>query len=322
MYNFEEFKKEVVERFIEYMPETYSGFELRIQEANKVNGTLTGLMLVGNSKQAGKMSCTPTFYLEHMYDSYLKSKDFDSVLIDYARQYADRYEECSRIAIKEILDLDDVGAIRKNIVFQVISKESNKQLLKEVPHKDYLNDIAIIYRVICYLEEDNTDGISSFIVNHAFLEYCGIDENELYDLAYENTKERMPLYVSTIKEKLCKEFGFPVELFEEFDAPELYFVTNKQECWGASYMLYPEVFKQLADEVFHSDIYILPSSIHECICLGVCDSNDDIEALSSMVMDVNGTEVLPEERLSNQVYYYSRKTGMVSVLTSNISCVV
>lgn len=51
-----------------------------------------------------------------------------------------------------------------------------------------------------------------------------------------------------------------------------------------------------------SDLYILPSSIHEIIVLPV-DFRDDVTGLKDMVNTVNQTQVLPEEFLSDSVYF-------------------
>ena len=62
------------------------------------------------------------------------------------------------------------------------------------------------------------------------------------------------------------------------------------------------------------DIVILPASVHECILLPLTDAMDTYY-LRSMVREVNVTNVEPEDRLSENVYLYSRTSDEISILT-------
>ena len=54
---------------------------------------------------------------------------------------------------------------------------------------------------------------------------------------------------------------------------------------------------------FGGSYYILPSSIHEVILIPD-DGDMDVEFLLSMVVSVNKDGVLPEDKLTDSVYYY------------------
>ena len=63
------------------------------------------------------------------------------------------------------------------------------------------------------------------------------------------------------------------------------------------------------------DILILPSSIHEVLLL----PDDDplsYDELGHLVTHINQTEVVAEDRLSNQVYLYSRKEDRITTVWS------
>ena len=63
-----------------------------------------------------------------------------------------------------------------------------------------------------------------------------------------------------------------------------------------------------------ANFFILPSSIHESIL--ILDTGEmDAKELQAMVMSVNQTNVSPEERLSDEVYYYDREEHCLSMAT-------
>ena len=68
--------------------------------------------------------------------------------------------------------------------------------------------------------------------------------------------------------------------------------------------MYPGLLAEIAKKL-NCDLYVLPSSIHECIIMPVTELHTK-EDLSKMVCHVNEREVLEEEILSDHVYYYDR----------------
>ena len=86
----------------------------------------------------------------------------------------------------------------------------------------------------------------------------------------------------------------------------LYVLTNKSRINGAAGIMYEGVLKKLADKL-ESDMYILPSSIHEVIILPKSTMFNK-EELMAMVRDVNTEGVSKDEVLSYTVYEYDRNT--------------
>ena len=62
-----------------------------------------------------------------------------------------------------------------------------------------------------------------------------------------------------------------------------------------------------------SDLYILPSSVHEVIA--VSSDMGSPEMLAQMVVEVNMQEVSLDERLSNQVYHYDKDLRKLTLAT-------
>ena len=66
--------------------------------------------------------------------------------------------------------------------------------------------------------------------------------------------------------------------------------------------MYPDFMDEVADKL-GGDFYIIPSSIHETLLFPAKDV-ENYHDLEAMVREVNETQVLPEERLSDNVYHY------------------
>lgn len=142
---------------------------------------------------------------------------------------------------------------------------------------------------------------SSIRAHDGILSVWGMTENELFDAARENTK--MDSVVVNV---------FELERFEDEDgAPELLVLTNSYESYGAGIIAVPDFMGKVSD-MEGKDLYILPSSIHELMVTpdnGVLGPSE----LRAIVKDVNDTQVSPEERLSYNVYKYSRSSGEISI---------
>ena len=81
--------------------------------------------------------------------------------------------------------------------------------------------------------------------------------------------------------------------------------TNESGIQGATVLLYENLIQNLAEK-YNSNLYILPSSIHEII---VIPGNDDknLSDLTAMVEDINKKHVSREEILADTAFYYDRE---------------
>ena len=85
MMNYESFKKEVSERFLEFLPETYQDAQVEILKTDKINCELDGLHIRLSESGIYPVICVNDMYEE--YCSNTKLPDFDAVV----RKYADSY---------------------------------------------------------------------------------------------------------------------------------------------------------------------------------------------------------------------------------------
>lgn len=76
--------------------------------------------------------------------------------------------------------------------------------------------------------------------------------------------------------------------------------------FGAINIYNEDCIKQVQEILGTKNFYVLPSSIHEVIC--VPTEGIKIDDLLTMVTEVNQTQVRPEERLGDFVLYYDGDT--------------
>ena len=92
----------------------------------------------------------------------------------------------------------------------------------------------------------------------------------------------------------------------------MWVISNDRRIDGAVSMLYEDKLHKLAENV-ESDLYILPSSVHEVIAVSV--EMGEPEELAQMVAEVNMDQVDLEDRLSNQVYHYDKDLRRITLAT-------
>lgn len=307
MMNYEIFKEVVAEKFMDYMPEQYQGMRLRVEPVNKVNKVLDGITLVGSG--AGR-SVSPTLYINHMYEHYLETENLQEVLQSAARRMD--------MAFKEMPEIGDVNleSAKDNIVFQVINTLQNEDMLRDMPHREF-QDLSIIYRWVVKVDEN---GIQSSAIRNNLAEQLGMNEEQLFKCAVENTRRIFPPTVKSMNDVIREMFisdGMPAEVADMMigEMPEdkmMWVISNDRGINGAGSMLYEDNLHKLAMKL-ETDLYILPSSVHECIA--VSTNVGDPYELAEMVSEINMGQVALEDRLSNQVYHYDKDARRLTLAT-------
>lgn len=306
MMNYELFKKVVMEKFMDFMSDEFQNYKLNMTQVEKVNHVKDGINLVSTDKD-NKLRAIPTIYLNDMYEQYKESEDLNGTIAKAA-------EDMERIIKenpfkKESLDFDSA---RDNIVFQVINTMQNEDMLRDIPHRNY-QDLSIIYRWVVAVDDN---GVQSTVVRNNLAKQLGMTEADLFKCAMENTRRIFPPVVKSIND-IFKELDMPTEIadmvLEEMpDNREMWIISNNKGINGACSILFEDVLYKLAMHL-ETDLYIMPSSVHECIAVSA-DMGDPYE-LAEMVNEINMSQVDLEERLSNQVYHYDKDLRKLTLAT-------
>lgn len=203
----------------------------------------------------------------------------------------------------------------KSIVYALINKEKNQELLSTVPHKDYLDMAVIFYAYLHQIKLE--DGNPSVMVNNELMEEWGVDVDTLMECAIENTPRLLGLKIrgifSTIASYIDDEALSEIAEQEDEYTP-LYVATNNIATYGAGVVLYKDMLKAFAARK-KSDIYIIPCSVHELILVSSAECEGiDVQELKKLIIDVNNFDLPSDEVLSDNLYFYNREEDVVSLV--------
>lgn len=232
----------------------------------------------------------------------------ECALRDEERTLEEVLDEVDRI-LGDRVDLDasffsDYENIKKKIFLRVINKEQNKELLEYAPHREFL-DLAITYR-IGPIHTGKAEG--NTLITYPLFQEWGITEDELFEVAYENSFKVMPEVVSMAMLMRCMMTVDEVESEQVLellvDSKEYMHVCGYRSLAGAACILNKELMLKFSEEV-GADILILPSSIYELILLPMKESYS-VERFVQIVNEVNQNVVPENEILSGHIYKYDR----------------
>lgn len=315
--NYEEFKKKIKDDIKDYMDEKYKNCGVFIRKVNKTNCEVDGLNFYNIP---GLKNATPTLYVNNLYEEYERTGNYEEVV----RGAAETMERGIKSFNKEIkAELLDTSRLKDNVFFTLINAEQNRELLKTVPHREF-EDLAIVYR---WNIGSDSLGMYTNLVDSRLAKKEGLTENDLYNAARKNTKELFPVLVKNMNEVISEIIFGENELEDEMDKEfkkvmmetpnehSMYVITNESKLYGAASILYEEPLHELAEKV-GSDLYILPSSVHEVIAVSADFSSPD--ELAEMVYEINMDQVDINDRLSNQVYCYDKDLRTLRLATDTI----
>lgn len=201
----------------------------------------------------------------------------------------------------------------KNIVFKLINKDKNVELLETVPYKEYL-DLAVVF-YIAHTNDD--DSLKCKVITNELMTSWGVDVDALMGLALENTPRLLGLKIrgilSTIASYTDNEELQSVAEEDDNDLP-LYVATNNIAMHGAAVLIYRDLLKAFAARK-KSDVYIIPCSVHELIMIPSveCPNIDPVE-IKNLIFYVNRNELKEEDFLSDNLYFYNVHNDEVTIV--------
>lgn len=270
---------------------------------------LNNIRLEGIAFNRRDQNTAPTIYMNDYYTQFKNGRPHEDIILEIRSIYMANQDGPS-ISVEY---LKDFGNVRSRVVYKIIHYASNAELLESIPHIPFL-DLAIVFYLLI---DQNSLGSTTTLIQNQHLELWKVSLEELYRLAQTNTPQLLPHMIRSIeavlKEMLHTQLAPDIDFQDEEPDPELdpqmYVLTNSNGINGSSCILYEDVLKHFAEDI-GSDLIILPSSLHEVLLLPRTDMMN-LANYRQMVLDINESQVLKEDRLSNQIYQFSRSLGQI-----------
>lgn len=265
----ETMKAELEERFPE------NRFE--IVEVTKSNDRhLTGIAVRDDSRIGA------AFYLNDAYDAYKNGGSFQYLV--------DELEEAIRNVVIPTVDVDlSWEAVKDRLMPKVLGAERNRDYLKTVVTYNLFNGLVIVPEIII---GDNM----RLVVTKVMAEANGYDEYEVIKQSMAN-----PCIEPIMTDLTDAVIGIGENLLERDHVNYgLYAITTYGKANGAGALFCDGVMARI-EEVFGSEYFIIPSSVHEFLVIPDQGSLDAAD-LADMVRFVNAEVVDEDEILCDGVF--------------------
>ena len=171
----------------------------------------------------------------------------------------------------------------EDIILMLTAGSGISNFLHAVPHSSFMDMTVCYFRRSETWEDGEHTGFDLDILLNREMRARGIEDTDsLYESALANTEKYLPPVV----EKM---------------AGGMICITNDQHVFGAAAMMY-EGLLQNVSELMGSDMYVIPSSVHEVIC--VEPEKADPADIYEYIRYANKKCLEPRDVLSNSLYYY------------------
>lgn len=311
---YEEFKKELTERLKEKYGENA---EVEIHTVNRNNGqSYEGVYII--KKDEGQ-TAAPVIRIDELYAKYRKGSMNIQECAEEVGRKCKEYEATGDI-VEFINHFKEWDTVKDRIYPILLSTDKNEEMLENLVSTTML-DLSVAY--IIRIDGIKGENMGSIKISRAMLQYYNIEASQLHAQAMENLAKDG--YSFTDMESLIRgmlrteentaDCDMHNEEFEMKDMREkMYVLTNKIKSYGAAGILNKKLVREFAKG---QNFFILPSSIHETIFV-MADNLADREIFDNMVEDVNKTQVIAEEQLSDHCYYYDGQADEIMLLEQSV----
>ena len=221
--------------------------------------------------------------------------------LQYAVNYALDLQQFNGVDIGTYLPWDE---IKDSVAVRLVNRDKRSILMDQSISEEFLDLLAIPYAKI----PNDLFGKNAYAM---IPKGYSVPEQDVLEQAKKNTAEKGFSFMSIFK-RMAEVCGSDYD--EKRDPKELFVLTNPDSHYGSSELIFPDVLKKVSDD-FKSDLFILPSSIHEVLIRPIkIGESIDIDYLRDTVQTINGSGAVEEyDILSDNIYYYDRDTGKLSI---------
>ena len=295
--NFEEFKGQFIEDVKQGLYERGIDANISAHTVSKLNESYEAVTVTPEGSNIGV-----NMNIDKFFEAYENGTSYEAVVDKAIDVIENGIEQRPEV---DVAALTDYSQMKDKLVMEVVSAESNAEMLENVPHQN-MEDMAVVYRFVL---DSNEDGRASILVTNQLIEAMGITPEQLHADAMENAPELKPAVIKGMSEVMAEMMGMSAEDLAMMGMPtdpadeQMFVATVPDKIHGAGIIAYQDFMDQASERIGGGDFFVLPSSIHEILI--VPDNGQmTLGDLEAMVREVNATQVAPEDKLTDSVYHY------------------
>lgn len=286
--------KEFANVIIEEVGKKLENCEIEVKEVTKNNGVIYVAALV---REKGS-NIAPTIYLEPIYECYTHGH-LD--LTQCVEKVIDIYEQAKPDVKIDVDFFQKYQTVKPHLFAKLVNLAKNEERFKAdgVVYWVVANDLALV-PIVHFHNEVMGDGAITVVKDH--VKTWKIDEDTLFAdvrMALDSSKASVKSISDVIGHMMGGSAVVPGMDF-------MYVVTNQDGVNGAVNILNHASMDRLCDTMESDKLFIIPSSVHECIAIPY---NENFLELGAMIKEVNATQLDESEILSDHPYIYDRTTG-------------
>ena len=259
-----------------------------VVETEKANG----VKMLGIVKRNDGSNVSPTAYVDEFYR--------DETDVEFAAERINQLIEMNSRSSINVEDFKSWEKMKPLLRIRLYNQNTNSDV-RESAEQYGFDDLVLIPYI--NLTEDFDGGQGSIKVTNQLIEYWGVTPEEVIQTAKENSKGDYT--IQSMAEMIKSMMG----LSKEDELPDgdagMYVITNRKRLFGAYSVI--EAREQLR-EMFSEGYIILPSSVHEVLVIPM-DEKTTVDELTTMVQEVNETQVALEEQLGNKAYVFGKEVA-------------
>lgn len=276
---------------------------VQVQDVLKNNGIVRRGMTI----QRKGHDVLPTIYLDPFYERLVNGENLGAIAREMLRLYVKSLPD-GRVDMGFLTDFE---RIKDRIVYRLINRERNGELLADIPYVSYLN-FAVCF-CCSYWHPELGDAMIP-IHNSHMIGMWNTEVEELMRLANCNTPHLMPARLTNIHDALrgALEDGKSAGI-KDMEASldeHLYLLSNPKRYMGAATMLYPGIWADVATRL-GGGFYVLPCNVNEVLVISdnrQCSG----EYLHRAMVSINSRGACKEDILYDYAYHYDAVSGTLS----------
>lgn len=280
------FSKKLVDKLREVLGEEYAVGEVNM---GKCVDLPNGLILI---RKKGSVAA-PAVKVDKLYNEFLRGKSLSEIVELVLKHYLNDDELPKGLYETDIRKFD---SLKDKIGFRLVNIRRNTRMLEMVPHVLYL-DMAVVF--FLKIAENCT-----LTVTKELMECWNTDSGALFELAKQNMPVLYPMECEYAEGKSEK-----AEIKSTF--PDMYFMTNAKDYYGAATILYEGSLKEMADKV-KDDLYIILCDT--CMAVIFRASECEKEMMRFAAFGLGSTVFGKDSFLSDSLYMYRRDTDKLKIV--------